>query len=105
MDKVVLQKDARIEKNFPVEWPSFVKVYLTNGQFFDKYVAFPKGDPENPLTWEELEAKFQSLAARVLPHERCDQIVRSVKDMKSSSVLRNIWKLTSRSAAVATQVN
>jgi 2-methylcitrate dehydratase PrpD len=105
MDKVVLQKDTRIEKNFPVEWPSFVKAYLTNGQFFDKYVRFPKGDPENPLTWDELSAKFQSLATRVLPKERCDQIVRSVKDMKSSTVLRNIWKLTSRSAAVATQVN
>jgi len=105
MDKVVLHKDARIEKNFPVEWPSFVKVYLKNGQFFDKYVQFPKGDPENPLTWEELSAKFQSLATRVLPRERCDQIVRSVKDMKSSSVLRNIWRLTSRSAAVAAQVN
>jgi 2-methylcitrate dehydratase PrpD len=105
MDKVVLHKDSRIEKNFPVEWPSFVKVYLKNGQFFDKYVQFPKGDPENPLTWEELSAKFQSLARRVLPGERCDQLVRSVKDMKSSSVLRNIWRLTSRSAAVAAQVN
>jgi 2-methylcitrate dehydratase PrpD len=105
MDKVVLQKDARIEKNFPVEWPSFVKVYLKNGQFFDKYVQFPKGDPENPLSWEELSEKFQSLATRVLPKDRCDQIVRSVKDMKSSTVLRNIWRLTSRSAAVATQVN
>jgi 2-methylcitrate dehydratase PrpD len=105
MDKVVLQKDSRIEKNFPVEWPSFVKVYLKNGQFFDKYVQFPKGDPENPLTWDELSTKFQSLATRVLPRERCDQIVRSVKDMKSSSILRNIWRLTSRSAAVAAQVN
>ncbi|HEX3375547.1 MAG TPA: MmgE/PrpD family protein [Candidatus Acidoferrales bacterium] len=105
MDKVVLQKDIRIEKNFPVEWPSFVKVYLTNGQFFEKYVRFPKGDPENPLTWPELAAKFQSLAKRVLPKDRCDQIVNSVKDMKSSSILRNIWRLTSRSAAVATQVN
>jgi 2-methylcitrate dehydratase PrpD len=105
MDKVVMLKDARIEKNFPVEWPSYVKVYLKNGQTFDKYVRFPKGDPENPLTWEELSAKFQSLATRVLPRERCDQVVRSVKDMKSSTVLRNIWRLTSRSAAVATQVN
>jgi 2-methylcitrate dehydratase PrpD len=105
MGKVVLQKDIRIEKNFPVEWPSFVKVYLTNGQFFEKYIRFPKGDPGNPLTWQELAAKFQSLAKRVLPKDRCDQIVNSVKDMKSSSVLRNVWRLTSRSAAVATQVN
>ena len=69
MDKVVLQKDIRIEKNFPVEWPSIVQVYLTNGQQFEKFVRFPKGDPENPLTWEELSAKFQSLAMRVLPED------------------------------------
>ena len=31
-----------------------MRVHLTNGKQFEKHVRFPKGDPENPLTWQEL---------------------------------------------------
>jgi len=96
MGKVVLQKSMLIEKNFPREWPAIVAIHLTNGKQFQKRVRFPKGDPENPLTWQELSTKFHSLAARVLPGAQCEQIVKSVKGMKSSTVLRDIWKLASR---------
>ena len=67
MGKVVLQKDMRIEKNFPVEWPALVSVHMTNGAHYEKYVRFPKGDPENPLTWQELSAKFHSLGSVFFP--------------------------------------
>ena len=40
MGKVVLQKDMRIEKNFPVEWPALVSVYMTNGKHFEKFVRY-----------------------------------------------------------------
>jgi 2-methylcitrate dehydratase PrpD len=105
MGKVVLQKDIRIEKNFPAEWPAIVQVHLTNGGQFEKFIRFPKGDPENPLTWQELSAKFHSLAARVFPKTHCDQIVDSVKEMNSSTELRNIWKLAARSDSLSLPAN
>jgi 2-methylcitrate dehydratase PrpD len=105
MGKVVLQKDMRIEKDFPAEWPALVSVHLTNGAHFEKYVRFPKGDPENPLTWQELSAKFHSLGARVLPTAVCDQIVSSVKEMNSLADLRNIWKLAARPAPLSLPAN
>jgi 2-methylcitrate dehydratase PrpD len=105
MGKVVLQKDMRIEKNFPAEWPAIVKIHLTNGKQFEKYVRYPKGDPENPLSWQELSAKFHSLATRVFPKTRCDQIINSVKDIRPSTVLRDIWKLTVRPASLSQPAN
>ncbi len=105
MGKVVLQKDMRIEKNFPAEWPALVSVHLTNGTHFEKYVRYPKGDPENPLTWQELSAKFHSLATRVFPTARCDQIIHSVRDMNSVAVLRDIWNLTARSNSLSLPAN
>ena len=105
MGKVVLQKDKRIEKNFPEEWPAIVRIQLTNGKHFEKRVRFPKGDPENPLTWQELAAKFHSLATRVLPKTRCDQIIHSVEDMRPSTVLRDIWKLAARSDSLSVPAN
>jgi 2-methylcitrate dehydratase PrpD len=105
MGKVVLQKDIRIEKNFPEEWPAIVQVHLTNGKQFEKYVRFPKGDPENPLTWQELTTKFQSLAMQVFPRTRCEEIINSVKDMKPSTILRDIWKLAARSKSLSQPAN
>lgn len=78
MSKVVMVRDARIEETFPREWPARVAIQLDNGQRYEKFVRYPKGDPENPLTWDELAAKFRSLAGAVLSPERCGQIVQQI---------------------------
>jgi len=99
MSKVVLTKDTRIEENFPAEWPARVEVQLKNGTRLEKYIRFPKGDPENPLSWPELTAKFSSLATHVIPEDRCSQIIDSVGALGPSSVLGDIWSLTAVPAA------
>jgi 2-methylcitrate dehydratase PrpD len=62
INKVVLVKDPRIEATFPQEWPASVAIEVENGQRYEKFVRFPKGDPENPLSWDEMAAKFRALA-------------------------------------------
>lgn len=65
MGRVVLMKDMRIDKYFPKEWRGRVTVYTNDGQEFQGQVRHPKGDPENPLTWDELRTKYRSLVAPV----------------------------------------
>jgi 2-methylcitrate dehydratase PrpD len=102
MSKVIMTKDVRIERNFPAEWPALVQVHLTNGQRFEKLVRFPKGDPENPLNWAELTAKFCALSESVISKSRCEQISNAIRELNSSSVLRDIWKLAASSGSAAT---
>jgi 2-methylcitrate dehydratase PrpD len=106
MDKVVMTKDIRIEKNFPVEWPALVNVRLNDGTEFQSFIRHPKGDPENLLSWEELSAKFHSLAISVFPKNRCEQIENSVRQINRFTALRDIWRLTAGelSAAAVTKV-
>jgi 2-methylcitrate dehydratase PrpD len=79
MEKVVLTKDPRIEAGFPSEWAARVSVQLTNGRQYEGCVRNPKGDPENPLSWDELVGKFRGLARAVLPADRCDRIAAEVR--------------------------
>jgi 2-methylcitrate dehydratase PrpD len=79
MEKVVMQKDIRIEKNFPEEWPARAEIELKDGRRFEKFIAHPKGDPKNPLSWDELIAKFNSLAAPVVGPGRCDELVELIR--------------------------
>jgi len=98
MEKVVLQKDSRIEGNFPKEWPAIVSVVLADGKRHEKHVRFPKGDPENPLSWEELSDKFRSLAVRALPERRCDEIIQAIRELHPTSTVGQIWNRAAREA-------
>ncbi len=83
MGKVALVKDPRIEETFPKEWPARVAIELANGQRHEKFVRYPKGDPENPLTWEEMTAKFRTLAGAVISAEQCDAIIEAVANVST----------------------
>jgi 2-methylcitrate dehydratase PrpD len=86
MGKVVLMKDARLEETFPREWPAGVVIVLEDGRRFEKFVRYPKGDPENPLSWEEMAAKFRSLAGGAIPSERCERIIEQIASSDASSL-------------------
>jgi 2-methylcitrate dehydratase PrpD len=86
MDKVALVRDPRIEETFPKEWPARVAIELANGQRHEKLVRYPKGDPENPLTWDEMTAKFHALAGTVISPERCDEIILAISTSQPSKL-------------------
>ena len=79
MQKVTLVKDSRLEETFPREWPARVVIRLVGGQQYEKFVRYPKGDPENPLTWDEMAAKFRALAGRVISADRCNHIIEQIE--------------------------
>ncbi len=78
MSTVVLEKDDRLETAFPREWPARVVIHVSNGQSHERLIRYPKGDPENPLTWAEMTAKFQSLAGSLMSADRCARIAAQI---------------------------
>ena len=62
----------------PQKRAAIVKVRTSEGNFEER-VDYPKGEPENPLSKEELEEKFRSLAMYGgLTTEECDAIIGEV---------------------------
>ena len=86
LDKVAIVKNAEIEKTFPAEWPAIAVIDLEDGRRFEKRIRHPKGDPLNPLTWDELITKFRALAGPLLPPDRCDKIVQQVSTGEPASL-------------------
>ena len=64
--KVEVVADPEIEKVFPALQRVVVNITTTDGNSFSKQLDFPKGDPRNPLTDQEVEEKFAALAEGVL---------------------------------------
>ncbi|HTW65955.1 MAG TPA: MmgE/PrpD family protein [Bryobacteraceae bacterium] len=86
MKKVTLNKDPRIEETFPREWPAVVTIEVAGGQRYEKFVRFPKGDPENPLTWDEMKSKFRTLATSVISSEHCDDVIEAIAHAKPAHI-------------------
>src|SRR5579862_4788297 len=66
LKKVEVVADPEIEKVFPALQRVIVTVTTTDGRSFTNQLDFPKGDPRNPLTDQEVEEKFAALAEGVL---------------------------------------
>jgi len=50
--------DPELNELYPAKFPARVTVTTTDGRRFTEMRDFPKGDPQEPLTNAEIEAKF-----------------------------------------------
>lgn len=63
LSRVTAVVDPDFEAQYPAAWPARVRLTLADGTNLSAAVTHPKGDPENPLTSQELENKFRQLAS------------------------------------------
>jgi 2-methylcitrate dehydratase len=77
IDKIKGEASLEFEKMFPAKQPSKVVVRTKGGKEYSEYLEYPKGDPREPMTIEDIEAKFNALSAKLLKPDR----QRKIKDM------------------------
>lgn len=66
IDKIRGVASEEFERMFPEKQPSRVVIRTTDGKEFEEYLEYPKGDPREPMTLEDLENKFNALSAKIL---------------------------------------
>jgi 2-methylcitrate dehydratase PrpD len=70
-----------------------VTITTKGGKKYSAFVDRPKGDPRNPPTDRELEDKFRSLAAFVLPQRKIDSLVKTIWRLEKVSNIRELIRL------------
>jgi 2-methylcitrate dehydratase PrpD len=90
MEKISCVKDSRLDAAFPKKWPAWANILTTSGQTYVAAVDDPKGDPENPLTWDELIEKFTTLVTPLFSKEKCIEIIDSVQHLDLESDLMEL---------------
>lgn len=93
MAKVSYARDPELEKNYPREWPAWARATLKGGHEVFAHVRFPKGDPENPLSWEELMTKYHGLAEAVWTKDKVSRVQAAVQAMEHETSVKNFTKL------------
>ncbi len=75
--RVTLIQDTGLTDLFPRQTPARVIVETATGNI-EKTVTDPRGDPANPMTQAELEAKFRCLTQEFLTSDQQQQIIESI---------------------------
>lgn len=84
MSRIRLSVDPELDGVFPGQRAARITFSTANGQASSYLQPTRRGDPEQPLTDEDLSEKFMELAAPVVGTERAQKL------------LRNLWSLDSR---------
>ena len=87
--------DPELEAHFPKEFRAWAEVSTSDGRRLRSDIRYPKGDPENALSWEEMKDKFRVLSTPVVGPERQQQIIDAVEDLEHIDDVRQLAALLS----------
>jgi len=84
MRRVECYTSPELDDYYPAEWRATAEVQMNDGRVFHAAVRHPLGDPHNPLSWQQLEARFHDLVTPVIKekNER-EKIIRNVRELKN----------------------
>jgi 2-methylcitrate dehydratase PrpD len=88
MKKISCVEDPELEKEFPKKWPAAVTLLTKDGKTYSTTIDYPKGDPENSLTWDELIDKFRNLVSPVFFEVKQNEIIERVKSLENEQDLK-----------------
>lgn len=77
MQKVVVRSNASL-----LETETNIVVHTTNGHWHERHIAVPKGDPKNPLTFDEILKKFREINGETFSDERIEHIAGTIRDLE-----------------------
>jgi 2-methylcitrate dehydratase len=72
--------------------PAAVEVKTKRGTF-TREVRYPKGDPDNPMTWDDVAAKFMNQGAPVLGDARAREVIARCKAIEKETDIRTFAQL------------
>jgi 2-methylcitrate dehydratase PrpD len=91
--RVTWEMDPEAEAMYPKAYPTTLVVTLNDGRKLESHVVYAKGDPENPVSSEEIVDKFDSLTGEFFSPEKREKIVGVVKHFEEMENVATIADL------------
>jgi 2-methylcitrate dehydratase PrpD len=93
MARTEVRLDPALDARYPREFPAEVSVTLGDGRTVRELVGSPKGDPESPLTPDELTAKFRGMLAHSVYEDRAGQLLDRIMGLEAEESVRGLLAL------------
>ncbi len=78
IDKIKGEASIEFEQMFPAKQPSKVVIKTNDGKEYSEYLEYPKGDPREPMSEEDLDNKFRALAGSTITDRRKEEVKKTI---------------------------
>lgn len=75
--------EKRQNNGFPKYFPGHIKARLTNGDEIQKDIFINKGNPDNPLSFDELQCKFLNNATLALDESKAMKLLEKIMSIET----------------------
>jgi len=92
-ERVQMRLDPDLKAGSPGGRPCRVTIRLKNGQTHSCQAEYAKGGPENPMTRDELKAKFMECARETISPSAAERTLESVERLETLDNIRPLCEL------------
>jgi 2-methylcitrate dehydratase PrpD len=93
--RVEVVVDPELARQFPAKTVARVTLFTSRGEHRTT-VEYPRGNPENPMSDDELEAKFESLAGPALGAASCRQLREAILALPDAPTVTEVTRWLAR---------
>ncbi len=91
--KITVRHDPAMDPRYPEGIPNRITVRLKDGRTLTEENTFPRGHARNPMSDEEVEAKFFVLTEWALSRQRQDEVLQFIWNLESQDNLSPLMAL------------
>lgn len=91
---VNLRKKIQTRLDPRIGFGARVRVKMKDGTEYNEFLAKPKGDPDNPLTFAELAEKYRNAAVLAISTDTIEALIEKIKVLEKVKDMNEIVALT-----------
>ena len=91
LERIRITVDPAITSRYPAEWGTRVRFTRGDGSTTELAAAFPRGNPENPVSTPMLEAKFRELVAVRLGADVAERAIAAVGALERRADMATVF--------------
>jgi 2-methylcitrate dehydratase PrpD len=88
MERTNIREDGTFQES-----EALVEVVLKDGKRFTEHVTAPKGDPRNPLDFDEVSEKVFDLTKGLLSEEQTEKIISGIQNLEKAANILGILEI------------
>ncbi|MDW7739946.1 MAG: MmgE/PrpD family protein [Bacillota bacterium] len=93
MSHCTVEIDPLLDAHYPDKWAAKLNVILCNGTVIHEQTDFPKGDPENKLSLDDLHTKFRRLCSLLLPPSKIEAWLEQIMKVDTFDNIADMWHI------------
>ncbi|MBK8267765.1 MAG: MmgE/PrpD family protein [Planctomycetes bacterium] len=92
LDRTTIVEADDMNEGYPDGIPNRLRVHLRSGKVYEKMVKYPRGHAGNPMSDDEVEYKFRTLAKGVITESQQDKLLAEMWKLDSAKKVDSLWQ-------------